>query len=77
VRGIAPFALLALAACGDRQALTPRMGASLPPKPATAAVQPTPAQLLVPTAPQRPARSDELIVRSQVRRDDTFDLPPQ
>ena len=69
--------LLSLAACGDQQALTARPGTRLPPKPATTATQPTPDQLLAPTAPERPGRSDELLVRSQVRRDDKFDLPPQ
>lgn len=75
--GVALTAALLLAACGDQQALTPRAGHSLPPKPATAAVQPTVDQLLAPTAQQRPGRSDELLVRSQARRDDMFDLPPQ
>lgn len=70
-------ALLLLAACGDQQALTPRAGASLPPKPATALARPDGEQLLTPTAPERPGRSDELLIRSQVRRDDKFDLPPQ
>ena len=69
--------LFGLAACGDQQALTARPGVSLPPKPATAPTQPTPDQLLAPTAPERPGRSDELLIRSQVRRDDKFDLPPR
>ena len=66
-----------LAACGDQQMLTPRPGAHLPVRPATAALTPTSDQLLAPTARERPGRSDELLIRSQVRRDDHFDLPPQ
>ena len=69
--------LLILGACGDQQALTARPGTKLPPKPATAPTQPTPDQLLAPTAPERPGRSDELLIRSQVRRDDKFDLSPR
>ena len=74
---IAAIGLAGLSACGDQQALTARPGGHLPAKPATAATQPTPDQLLTPTAPERPGRSDELLIRSQVRRDDKFDLPPR
>ena len=70
-------AVLLLAACGERHGLTPAPGRSLPPKPATAKSQPTPAQLLTPSTTIRPARSDELITKSEQRRDDRFDLPPQ
>ncbi len=71
------LALLPLAGCGDQQMLTPRPGAHLPVKPQTAALAPNSDQLLNPTARERPGRSDELLIRSQVRRDDRFDLPPQ
>lgn len=70
------FAALALAGCGGRVPLTPVQGASLPPKPETAAAVPTPEQLLVPGVQTRPFRSDELLKRSEERRDDKFDLPP-
>lgn len=70
-------AILLLAGCGDRQALTPLAGHGLPRKPETAATRPTVDQLLATTAQQKPGRSDELLVRSQARRDDKFDLPPQ
>lgn len=66
-----------LAGCGDRQMLTPKPGASLPPKPATTALPPNADKLLATTARERPGRSDELLIKSQLRRDDHFDLPPQ
>jgi hypothetical protein len=69
--------LLLLAGCGGRQTLKPADGASLPPKAATAPATPTAAQLLTVPSSVRPARSDELITRSQPRTDDPFDLPPQ
>ena len=77
MRRLVALALFALAACGDQQMLTPRMGAALPPKPDTAPVALNSDQLLNESASERPGRSDELLIRSQVRRDDTFDLPPQ
>lgn len=75
--GLGLIVLFLLAACGDEQMLTPARGASLPIKPLTAATQPDADHLLLPTAQARPGRSDELLIRSQVRRDDHFDLPPQ
>ena len=70
-------ALLLLAGCGEQQGLTPAPGKSLPVKPATAPAAPTPDQLLTPTQIARPGRSDELLTKSQPRRDDRFDLPPR
>ena len=67
---------LALAGCGQREALKPLDGHSLPQKPATAAVQPTVPQLLTPSVTTRPVRTDDLVTRSQERPDDRFDLPP-
>ena len=67
---------LALAGCGKQETLHPPQGASLPPKPAAAPATPTVDQLLAPTAQQRPVRSDELLLKSEVRPDDRFDLPP-
>lgn len=76
-RGFAWMVLaLALAGCGKQEALHPPQGAALPVKPATAAAQPTVDQLLAPTAQQRPSRSDELLLKSEERPDDRFDLPP-
>ena len=41
-----------------------------------AATQPTPDQLLTPTTEARPVRQEELLLKSEERRDDRFDLPP-
>ena len=73
---IAGCALLALAACGKRDALRPPEGHSLPPKPATAAAKPTVDELLTPPPETRPNRSDDVLRRSEERPDDRFDLPP-
>jgi hypothetical protein len=48
----------------------------LPPKPLTAASQPDVDALLKPPTETRPARSDDVLTKSQVRPDDRFDLPP-
>ncbi|MDB5690007.1 MAG: hypothetical protein JWL91_1883 [Sphingomonas bacterium] len=69
-------ALIALAGCGKRELLTPPAGASLPPKPAMARSVPTVDQLLTPSTQQRPGRSEELLLRSEERPDDRFNLPP-
>jgi hypothetical protein len=37
---------------------------------------PTAEQLMTPDDQARPKRSDELLLKSEKRRDDTFDLPP-
>jgi len=70
------IATAALCACGKVGPLEPAPGASMPPKTygQTSAVDP---QALIEPSPQaRPARSDELLQRSQVREPDPFDLPP-
>ncbi len=67
---------LLLTACGSAATLTPKPGRSLPVAPVGARATPTAAQLLRPTAQQRPQRSDELLTSSQARRSDEFDLPP-
>ena len=68
---------LLLAGCGSPGKLAPAPGQSLPDAPYGATATPTPADLLTPSAPQRPARPDELLRRSQERRSDEFDLPPR
>lgn len=73
---LAATALLALAACGKRDALRPADGHALPRKPATAASQPTVPDLLTPGPETRPTRSDDVLTRSQERPDDRFNLPP-
>ena len=67
--------LLGLSACGGTQMLKPKAGASLPPKPEFAAV-PTPDELMTAEDQARPQRNDELLQKSEKRRDDKFDLPP-
>jgi hypothetical protein len=67
---------LALAGCGSVGELRPPPGGSLPVKPALAATQPTPEELLTPPAIARPRRVDEILTRSEPRRPDRFDLPP-
>jgi hypothetical protein len=70
------IALIALAGCGKQEGLKPAQGHKLPPKPLTAAVQPDVDTLLRPPTETRPARSDDVLTKSQVRPDDRFDLPP-
>ncbi len=72
----AVLALMLLAGCGSRQQLRLENGASLPPKPYAVATQPTAQELMTPDNQSRPGRSDDLLNRSQERRDDKFDLPP-
>ena len=77
MKTVAVFALLIMtSACGGRQVLKPQPGASLPPKPEFAASVPTPEQLMTPDDQARPQRNDELLLKSEKRRDDKFDLPP-
>lgn len=76
-RAVGMCVLLAmLAGCGAANGLKPGEGASLPPKPYGAVATPTPAQLITPSIQARPGRSDDLLVRSENRRSDEFDLPP-
>ena len=74
---LALSALLLLTACGSAAELQPAPGRSLPVAPAGARATPTPGELLTATTQQRPERSDELLRRSDERRSDEFDLPPQ
>ena len=78
MKRIIAFSLtLALAACGGRQVLKPKNGAALPPKPVAARTVPTPDALITADDQARPQRSDELLLKSEKRRDDKFDLPPK
>ena len=67
---------LALAACGSSQTLRPAEGRGLPPAPYGARATPTPDDLLEPNVQARPQRSGEALRRSEERRSDDFDLPP-
>jgi len=66
----------ALAGCGLRAPLEPPPGQSLPPAPYGAATRLSAEELLTPPPVARPERVDELLQRSEERRDDRFDLPP-
>ncbi|PNQ77929.1 hypothetical protein BA950_02680 [Erythrobacter sp. SAORIC-644] len=70
-------ALLMLGACGQKSALEPVEGSSLPPAPYGAQVQPTADELLELDPEAAPDRNVELRTRSEEREDDPFDLPPQ
>lgn len=77
-QGVGALILIGLlAACGGRADLRPQQGKSLPVKPETAAETPKPEELLEPSTQARPGRSDEQLKRSEERRDDPFDLPPE
>lgn len=80
MKRVLPLLLLtaaALAGCGSATQLRPLAGEHLPVAPYGAAASPTATQLLAPTTQQRPQRSDELLTKSEARRSDEFDLPPQ
>lgn len=68
---------LVLTACGKAAPLKPAAGSALPSPGYGARATPMSDQLLAPTSQSRPARSDELLKRSDVRPPDEFDLPPE
>ncbi|MEJ6595337.1 lipoprotein [Parasphingorhabdus sp.] len=69
-------ATLILAACGNRGALQPAQGETLPPAVYGEMKTPSGEDLLIPSNQALPERSDELLRRSEKRQDDEFDLPP-
>lgn len=68
--------MLALAACGSKKALVRPAGDPVPATPVVDRVAPTSDQMITPDAQSRPERSDEILRRSEKRREDKFDLPP-
>ena len=70
------LAALPLAGCGLKEPLRPPPGETLPPAPQMASRPLTPEEMLTPPPIARPERVDELLRRSEERRDDRFDLPP-
>lgn len=68
---------LVLTACGKAAPLKPAAGEALPGAPYGAQAAPTSEQLLTSAPQARPARSDELLTRSEERKSDEFDLPPE
>lgn len=67
---------LALSACGNRRELKPAAGQELPMAPYGRENKPTADELLQPVPQAGPERNVELRKRSEERRDDPFDLPP-
>ena len=65
-----------LGACGSREDLKPVAGQPAAAIPVGATRAPTTEELTTPDAQARPARSDELLKRSEQRETDDFDLPP-
>jgi len=65
-----------LGACGSKEDLKPVAGQPAPEIPVGATRAPTTEELTTPDAQARPARSDELLKRSEQRKPDDFDLPP-
>lgn len=69
-------ATVLLAACGRQVDLKPAPGQPLPVKPLMARTTPTPNELLEIPTWAKPDRVDELMKRSEPRKQDPFDLPP-
>lgn len=69
-------AALALAGCGKVGDLQPRAGQSAVPKAYGQTEAASGEALTTADVQARPGRSDELMRRSERRRDDPFDLPP-
>jgi len=67
---------VALAGCGRQVDLKPAPGQPLPVKPLMARTTPTPNELLEIPTWAKPDRVDELMKRSEPRKQDPFDLPP-
>ncbi|MDK2759958.1 MAG: hypothetical protein KYX64_01200 [Sphingopyxis sp.] len=65
-----------LGACGSKEDLKPAAGQPAAAIPIGADRAPTTEELTTPDAQARPARSDELLKRSERREADDFDLPP-
>jgi len=69
-------AAVLLAGCGRQVDLKPAPGQPLPVKPLMARTTPTPNELLEIPTWAKPDRVDELMKRSEPRKQDPFDLPP-
>src|SRR3546814_364188 len=73
---LATALLATLGACGQREDLKPVADQAPPVTPVGATRPPTNEELTTPDAQAMPARSDELLKRSEQREPDDFDLPP-
>ncbi len=69
-------AVVLLGGCGRQVDLKPAPGQPLPVKPLMARTTPTPNELLEIPTWAKPDRVDELMKRSEPRKQDPFDLPP-
>ena len=67
---------LCVAGCGKVGDLEPRSGNSWPPQAYGQTIDQTAKRLTTPSVQARPARTDELLKRSERREDDPFDIPP-
>ncbi|MEO5597760.1 MAG: hypothetical protein ABIQ66_03985 [Novosphingobium sp.] len=67
----------ALAACGQTAPLKPATGHQLPVAPYGGDGRPSAVELLAPRPQASPERSIELRARSEDRKDDPYDLPPE
>lgn len=77
MRAFPALALIALlSACGSRTELKPKPGMTAVPVAAAAKAPETASQLMTPTTQARPDRRADLLIKSEERRDDPFDLPP-
>lgn len=65
-----------LSACGSRTELRPAPGMSEVPKAAEAAKPAAPSELMTASTQARPDRKADLLIRSEERKDDPFDVPP-
>ncbi|KTE21492.1 argininosuccinate lyase [Sphingopyxis sp. H050] len=65
-----------LGACGSKEDLKPAAGQPAAAIPVGAKRAPTTEELTTPDAQAKPARSDELLKRSEQRQPNDFDLPP-
>ena len=76
-RGLSALALLGLlTACGTRAELRPIKGMTAVPKAAEAKKAPTPSELMTPSTQAKPDRRADLLIKSEERKPDPFDLPP-
>lgn len=68
--------VLALAGCGSKKDLFRPEGDRVPAMPATDRDALTSEEMITPSAQARPKRADEILRRSEKRKEDKFDLPP-
>lgn len=76
-KAVTLIACALLAACGNKGDLERLASAAPPVIPAGSDQAESPGEQTTPTVEARPARSDELLRRSEERATDEFDLPPQ